>query len=261
MGLLYDDENKLLRNHFVRYDKVVFAYEEENVKNPKKTMSEGRAILTNHRIIFLSNEELQRIYFSDVSKEDPKKKSKKERKKEEEKESALVAVGDDLSTVDLTKAYMDIREKTPYVINSSPQQRKSKYYALWGHAKDIIQYFSLPLGCIKNVELDGDMSAYSMAIIKGKKPSCPWSLCCCCGCKKCTKSWNNETSYSGTTTERILSLGVHLPPCGFKCNVSSQLLSYKQWLCLIQTGNQLYYSQEPLLVIKCGQLRMLLFQI
>ncbi|XP_072020343.1 uncharacterized protein [Amphiura filiformis] len=217
LGLLYGDENKLLKEQYLRYNKVVFEYEEDKLKNPKKPLSEGRAILTNHRIIFLSNEELQSMHFTDVSKEKPEKKTKKERKKEEEKEPALIAVSDDLKTVDLTKSYLAVKEKTPYVLNTTPQLHKSEYYALLGHARDIIQYFSLALGCIKNVELDGDVNAVNMAIIKRKKPSIFWRLFGGCGRKKCTNSWNHEALSPTASSERILSLGVHLPPWGYKC--------------------------------------------
>ena len=57
--MLYNGETKLLGGQFLYYSKVEFRYEEKEIQLAKPDMSCGRAYITNHRILFLSNESRQ----------------------------------------------------------------------------------------------------------------------------------------------------------------------------------------------------------
>ena len=59
--MLYQDEQMLLYDQFLSYNQVVFqpVVESGEALFPKCNMTQGRAFLTNHRIILLSAEEFQ----------------------------------------------------------------------------------------------------------------------------------------------------------------------------------------------------------
>ena len=59
--MLYKDEQMLLYDQFLSYSQVVFqpVIESGETLFPKNNMQQGRAFLTNHRIMLLSAEEFQ----------------------------------------------------------------------------------------------------------------------------------------------------------------------------------------------------------
>ncbi|XP_072176540.1 uncharacterized protein [Diadema setosum] len=169
-GLLYNEETMLV-NSYLYFDYVVFAPEAGSP--PRANITQGRAFLTNHRLLLLSAELYQGLSLTSLA----------------------------------------------HGVDKRPSG-----YMVTGKATDIVHYLSIPLDCIKSVELDVSVGVEAQAAVRGERPCCLLAALSCCGMEACLKHWTGVPSgVASATNLRTLNLGVTLPPWGHRYMVQLHL--------------------------------------
>ncbi|XP_072176225.1 uncharacterized protein [Diadema setosum] len=162
-GLLYNEETMLV-NSYLYFDNVVFLPEAGST--PRANIAQGRAFLTNHRLLLLSAELYQGLSVTSLA----------------------------------------------HGVDKRPSG-----YMVTGRAVDIVHYLSIPLDCIKSVELDVSVGVAAQAAVRGKIPCCLLSALSCFGMEACLEHWTGLPSgVASATNIRTLNLGVTLPPWGHR---------------------------------------------
>ncbi|XP_003725293.2 uncharacterized protein LOC100891157 [Strongylocentrotus purpuratus] len=91
--------------------------------------------------------------------------------------------------------------------------KKPTGYAITGKASDILHYQSIPLPNVHSVELNASVGVQSVETVMGLRPDCCLALFSCAGMDCCLKKWSSiGQAPAQTTNERILTLGVTMPP-------------------------------------------------
>jgi len=102
--------------------------------------------------------------------------------------------------------------------------KKTSGYTVTGKASDILHYQSIPLTNIHSVELNASVGVQSVETVMGIRPCCCLALCSCAGMDDCLKQWTSTSqSPAVATNERVLTLGVTMPPWNLRYMVKLHL--------------------------------------
>lgn len=114
-------------------------------------------------------------------------------------------------------------------LNSTVQQAmsdkklESNSYRLDVKKYEHIYYRSIPLTCVRSVELNVMTGTIAETKLTMREPLC-CGLCTCFGFHRCNESWGNSRPRIVPLSRRTITLGVHMPPWGTQTVVVIHLL-------------------------------------
>lgn len=93
------------------------------------------------------------------------------------------------------------------------QVQKDGGYKLEVSKRSCIIFRNLPLSCFHSADLEVNIGTSAQTKITSKRASC-CGLCSCFGVACCKRSWHSEPPMTRSFNERIVRMGVALPPWG-----------------------------------------------
>ncbi|XP_006819795.1 uncharacterized protein LOC102803417 [Saccoglossus kowalevskii] len=218
--LLMKDETLLVNGQYIYYTSVEFLDENGKAVPTRVPMCKGRAYLTTHRLLLLSNEDTAEVSFSKVEKNS---------------------------------------QKVPPNNTNQKSKSHHNRYSLETSCSDDLQYATFPIEGFLSVELQASSGANTKTEIIGSKGCCArWAkICCfcfycfcCCEIRSCMKKWDAEPFEVNVHNNRYVMIGALIPPWAKRTMIKINFDSTMRFSFITQFLSEMQLYAPNLNVVK-----------